>query len=339
MEKQKSGRKVWLVVALGLVVVAAGGWTAWRLWPPSAKDLPRSVAIVERRTYYEVQMDGKTRLFFSSLSADSCLSGMAFNKEAATTSTYATATWVNRWSLWPSCEGRMATAIPAPADLAGWPLDTLIGRTLAAERHRLARLKGDKRELAYYLRVHGVQDPGYQSVAEVASRRDSSITATTRLIAVLEQLADTTNPKKQLALAEKSHFIAYFHTVGDTLRSVACQCVAVNDQRQVALLQTLGRLTPDGVKPINILPWNHYAEDEALGVGFGGLGVAEFADSIAVAAIVPCHIDADARHDLPAVLAADGTPLFTKNGHFIGITSGKQVVRRRALRKLMRKGR
>lgn len=338
MENEHTPIRLRTLVPVALIVVAAAAWATWRLWPPKAASLLHSVAIVECRSYSELRVEGRTVLFFNGIDSNLCLTRASLLKAAATDTAYVTATWVNRWSLWPSCEGRLVTVIPGRTGLGDHPLDTVLSHTLAAEQARLKRLKSERGELAYYLRVHGVQDPGYQSVAEVAARRDSTIATTERLVAILQRLTADSTSKRRPQVAEKCHFIAHFRGEGDTLRSVECRCMAGNDARQVALLQTVGAHTPKGTTAINVLPWNHYAEGEVRAVAFSGLGFAAFADTTAAAAITTCHADTTGRHDLPLLLGTDGTPIFSKNGHFIGISNQQQIVRRRTLRKLLRKG-
>lgn len=338
MKSKRTNKAVWLVVLPSLMLAAAAAWVAWRLWPPQAASLLRSVAIVECRTYNELRLGGQTVLFFNGVDSNLCLQSATTQASDATDTTFATATWVNRWSLWPSCQGRLLTVVPGMADLSQCDIDTVLSRTLKHEQARLKRLEGEQAELAYYLRVHGVQDPGYQSVAEVAAQRENSIAGVQKLVAILNRLTTDSTSNEKPEVAEKSHFIAYYRDRGDTLRHVECRCLAGNDTRRVAMLQTTDALTPNGAVAINILPWNHYAEGEMRAIAFSGLGVKTFADSTAQATVQPCLVDTTGRHDLPLLLGTDGTPIYTKNGHFIGISNRGQIVRRRTLRQLMRKG-
>lgn len=338
MKSKRTNRAVWLVLLLGLVLAGAAAWSAWRLWPPEAASLLRSVAIVECRTYHELRSGGQTVLFFSGVDTNQCLLSASTQAAEATDTTYATAIWVNRWSLWPSCQGRLVTVVPGMADLSQCDIDTVLSHTLRQQQTLLKRLKGEQAELAYYLRVHGVQDPGYQSVAEVSAQRENSIARVQKLVTLLTRLTTDSTRTEKPEVAEKSHFIAYYRDRGDTLRHTACRCLAGNDTRRVAMLQTTNGLTPDGAVAVNILPWNHYAEGEMRAIAFSGLGEQIFADTTTRATIQPCLVDTTGRHDLPLLLATDGTPIYTKNGHFIGISNHQQIVRRRTLRQLMRKG-
>lgn len=338
MGKWRFNKKVFAAVMTGILIVVVAAWVTWRLWPPTADSLRRSVTVVECHTYNELHYGGHVVLFFNGVDNDKCLAQASTLQSEATDTIYTTATWVNRWSFWPSCRGRLITIAPGVAGLDGCNIDSVLSRTLKAEQIRLKRLRSERSELTYYLRVHGVQDPGYQSVAKVATQRDSAIAKSSKLVDVLRELTDKSSAKSRTTVKKISHFIAYYHGVGDTLRHVECQLLGDNTQRRVALLRTVDEQTPDGVVAVNVLPWNHYAEGDARAISFVGLGVKTFADTTVSATIVPGSINAYARHDFPAILASDGTPLYTKNGHFIGITSNRQIVRRRTLRKLLQKG-
>lgn len=209
---------------------------------------------------------------------------------------------------------------------------SLIEKEKERNEKRIRLLRVQLRELNYYLRINDVHDEGYNTVAAYAYEKEAEKAYCMRLA----QLFDTMRQADRPQLIRKAVYTTYYRLPNGECQQVRMREVGFSKQCQTVLLQTVGRKTPTGVAPLSIFFVNGKANGAALAVGYGGLGVEELASSHASCSIIPTTLR-DNRHDLPAVLGGDGSPVFSTRGYFIGITRGNEVITRSQLRGLLRK--
>ncbi len=209
---------------------------------------------------------------------------------------------------------------------------SLIEKEKERNEKRIRLLRVQLRELNYYLRVHEVRDEGYNTVAACAYQKEDEKARRIRLA----RLFDTMRPADRPQLIRKAVYTAYYRLPDGKCQQVRMREVGSSKQCQTVLLQTVGRKTPTSVAPVSIFFINGEAHGAALAVGYGGLGVEELATTHASCSIIPTTLH-DNRHDLPAVLGGDGSPVFSTRSYFIGITRGNEVITRSQLRGLLRK--
>ena len=129
-------RKRTLARAIVALCAVAIGLLAWLCFSVVCSDEPpRRVAV---RSFNALQADGKDVAFFSSISADSTLEGLCLDSSNV-------------------------TFAPRIA-LHGAGLRSVLRYTKDSLRRRAARLEASIGEMDYYLKVHGVQDEGYDMV-------------------------------------------------------------------------------------------------------------------------------------------------------------------------------
>ena len=321
--------KLMILVILLSAIIA---WVTWSLWPSSARQMKRSVAIVACQSWYEMVCKGKTVLYFSDIAADTALVRPSLQQDSCVRTTYSTGVWMNRYAFIPSCRGRMITVMAKPDEINRQDARKLIEKEKERNEKRIRQLRAQLKELNYYLRIHNVHDEGYNTVAAYAYEKEAEKAYCMRLA----RLFDTVRQADRPQLIRKAVYTAYYRLPNGKCQQVRMREVGSSKQCQTVLLQTVGRKTPTGLAPFSIFFANGKSHGAALAVGYGGLGVKELASSDASCSIIPTTLH-DNRHDLPAVLGGDGSPIFSKRGYFIGITKGNEVITRSQLRDLLRK--
>lgn len=317
-----------LVILLSAIIA----WVAWSFWPSSARQMKRSVAIVACQSWYEIVCKGKTILYISDIAADTALVRPSLQQDSCVRTTYSTGVWMNRYAFIPSCRGRMITVMAKPDEIKRQDARKLIENEKERNEKRIRQLRAQLKELNYYLRIHNVHDEGYNTVAAYAYEKEAEKAYCMRLA----RLFDTVRQADRPQLIRKAVYTAYYRLPNGKCQQVRMREVGSSKQCQTVLLQTVGRKTPTGLAPFSIFFANGKSHGAALAVGYGGLGVKELASSDASCSIIPTTLH-DNRHDLPAVLGGDGSPIFSKRGYFIGITKGNEVITRSQLRDLLRK--
>lgn len=327
--------------AITLLVLTIVTFAAVRVLPSSTEEMKQSAAIVETRTCWEISVGGKGALWFAAADSDSTLLSPSATRREAERVTLSGGCWMNRWPAIPSCRGRLITVLPQPSatDIVstGWKSAT-VRKLMEKARHDIGdSLKlalSEDSELQYYLRVHGVQDEGYQQIAAAATMAKAKIKRLEATAATIGRLLDST--ALPLTLRRRiTHTIHYRNADGkDT--TAACRLVAKDTPRRLSLLQTLDATTPSCVTAQYLLPWNS-VNRRLVAVGFSGLGIAELATPNAAPALIEGHRKGK-HHDFPRVLAANGCPLFTPRGLFAGIVEGPTVDGRSHVARLMMKG-
>lgn len=319
-----SKKKLFFVVLTAVVcVVAIMG--AWRFVPASETEMRGSVAIVDQTSWNEISVNGKPLIYFSDAIGDTALLGVTANRDSAVHHKRVAGCWIDRWAIIPSCGGRIATVYnptpKAPSLKTDSDIIRLCRQSVATQ---LKTLKAQKNELDYYLRVHGVQDNGYQTIASLAMRVNAACGDVEKAGKIIDSVA---NAKRQrLAVKAMTRYTAICRESNGKTTHVALNVVYANPKRRSLLLQTTDRHTPKEAKPITLLPWDPKAERTILAVGFPGLGEQGLECDTVSPIIVPGHKFKGGRHDLPRILASDGSPVFTAKGRFIGIVSGNRII-------------
>lgn len=313
-------------VAVALIVLAVACVVAWQLVPSSADAMRGSAVVVEQTSWQEIRIDGKPRLYFSGCMGDSTLLGVTANRDSAAHHRRMAGCWINRWSLLPSCMGRIATVYSAAPAVPRLGADSCIVRMCRQSiATQLKTLKTQKSELDYYLRVHGVQDNGYQAIAALASRVNAAYADVSRAGRVLDSL--TASGRHRLAVASATEYVAVYRgTDGKTLRT-RLDRIGADPSARMMTLQTVDGKTPDSASPLSVTPWVMSHRRGILAVGFPGLGENGLECDTVSPVIMPGTWSADGSHDLPRLLVSDGSPVFTKKGRFIGIVSGNSILR------------
>lgn len=246
--------------------------------------------------------------------------------------------WTNRWPLMPSCRGRVVAPYTAKGGVPRSLNDSAIVRLcrLSADI-QLKKLLTQKSELDYYIRVHGVQDNGYQQIAALASSIKRAAIAVRTARNIIDSLAADKKHRHRFALCTKATFSVTGHDdEGKTVR-IPMHLVSHDTTMQLIVLQTSDSSTPDWAKPARLLPWNASTPRPVLSAATPGLGIRGIESDTVSPIIVQGTMQSSGQHNLPRLLATDGAPVYTRRGHFIGVVSGKKIISRREISKLLKK--
>ena len=209
--------------------------------PRSAGEMERSIALVESVSYYQICAGGKPVVWFKSL-GDSCTpEGMTLKADtAATTKRYATGCWVNKYPLFPSCPGLLLTA---NADSTAWEnvaaANKDIRRTLAKAAKRIDgtinQLKRKIEETDYYMKVHNVNDDGYNIMAVLAEDIKRQKAEAEKLAATLKTAAESGQAEIRIVTR---HTLIYRDDTAERPVRKPCVTLTKTMTSPVTLLQT-----------------------------------------------------------------------------------------------------
>lgn len=319
-------------IAVATLGVAFATWTAWRFVPSDAEDIRRSTVIVGETSWNEIEVDGKPLIFFDEVQSDSTLTGVSMVRDSVMHRTFSTGFWANRWFLLPSCEGKLITIVrPRTEILAQYADADLLRLCRKAIKRRQQAAKRQISELDYYMRVHSVQDYGYQALATLNARVNRELTETTRALHLIDSLG---NGKHSLRATTRHEYAAVYRSKEGKIVRTRLQLVATDEARDVALMQTYNGKMPKGVAAVTLLPWDTHDERSVVAAGFPTIGEQGIECDTVSPRIIPGDVRQNGEHNLPKLLASDGTPVFSTKGWFVGIVSGDTIITRGALRSL-----
>lgn len=248
--------------------------------------------------------------------------------------------WVSRHWWWPSSGGRVLTIQPSTRVSAAVTGDSL-RRLVTAQADSLSRLLDRKdtehKELAYYLRSHGVVDEGYTQIAAYAAtqqRETAELTNTMqrlRTILSRDSAALTNGKATKMRLVAKAECDVSWYDASDSLRSTASRPMIYKPVEHHAarpvIIHTLRSTKPWGAYAVRNVPWGAPEHRKVVTVTIAPTAHATAATPLPHRALlVTGNYWRNRGHDLPPIFAADGAPVFTLHGRFIGIVRGKEVI-------------
>lgn len=213
--------------------------------PTTLSETEKAMVSIVQESYYRLDSDGKPVLFFAdyedgkfyngSNRADSIIKNVAFLQGY----------WTNLLPFLPSSFGHIvAPRTLKPARIVAMrgqkELHELLFRLFIQVDTELGNLQTQKNELAYYLRIHSVQDYGYNQIADyqeqILHKMDS-----------LERLEATIHAIKKTAKLRIYQMNSY-RTIGKKgSESLFCQRTKVDDANGTITLRTASGITPLGI--------------------------------------------------------------------------------------------
>lgn len=315
---------------VAILLVAAVAFLTWRLWPLSTTGIQRCAVVVERQAWVELRVNGKPVAYAAAV-GDNEQRAVALQREDAMTVTRMEGFWVNRTPWWPSCRGTLVVGDTVAVSLPADGLRSFVETAQRSFKQQLTSLQSKDDELKYFLRVHGVSDPGFNRVSAEQARVDSAIAHCQSVLATL----DTLGANNRVALALTDRWTAYWHNALGRLDSTTCEFRSQTLGGKLMLLQTENRHRPMGCDAESLWPWDKEADGDVVAVGFNGLSEPSFATLDGKPVIVPGNLK-QGRHDFPRIQVADGAPVFTQHGNYVGVVVGKQVYPRSVVRQLFK---
>ena len=213
-----------------------------RTLPPSRQEVEESAVTVRQASCYVLEADGKAAAYFADY-ADSVFTGGSVSRDSVhTRCVVQRGYWVNRLPVVPSCFGRIVTGWSnrpaAVVNLGNDAVRRLLFRTLVRMDAEMGGLQTQHNELGYYLRVHSVQDYGYNKIADyhevVVQRMDS-------LRKVLEAVHGIVTSHARLRIRQLN---SYSITAPGRRKRTVCNRLEILRERNAVLLQTENGMTP-----------------------------------------------------------------------------------------------
>ncbi|MFA6718428.1 MAG: hypothetical protein WCS15_05040 [Prevotella sp.] len=298
----------WLVSVGGLVILIALGLFISRLLPASESDMRRSVCRVSGRAALCV-VSGKDTLVIKVDSVEQ------------------QGVWMNSHWWWPSCDGKVLTSEQQETYYVhGQALTSKSWRKLLPQMvdsvgSLIERKEIETKELDYYLRVHGVQDQGYLRIARYAELQRREADSLARFYVRLKSFKSSDSAR----LVRRYVLNVSWVDIEDSLKSVRCAPFIsdASNTGQPMTLQTDRSVKPFGVYAVKKLPWGKTEDRHIISVAL-----------VPQNTIVPYHALLatgmtlkTGHHDIPELMAREGSPVFSRAGRYIGIICNHRVRR------------
>lgn len=294
------------VIVPFLLLALAAGWLIVRASPASEDEIRRSACFVDGQTALCILANGDT----IALAADSI---------------HTEGVWINRHWWWPSCDGRVLTIMQGHyPSLNGQAigknnLKRLIEQVSDSINRLLNRKIIERKELAYYLRSHGVVDEGYMQIAAYAGKQSRETDSLRRVVNKLKAFHYTNSTK---VFYKGCYSVSWFNSKGE-LQRTGCKPVDIDlsQLHKPIILHTFRLIKPWGVYAVRNVPWGVSQHKKVITVTLSPSAAADKYRAVLAKGTYENHQE----HNLPQLFAVDGSPVFTLHGRFIGIVSGKQV--------------
>lgn len=301
------------------------------LLPFSHDGMCRATALVEQHSVYGIFSDGRQVACFKPSDNGLAIAYMAEPGDSTAATTVVTeGCWINDMPVMPSCRGRIL--IPdadVRADSIVAAMNGNIARVLQEEtcrlRGKLRLLSALSSETGYYLNRHDVRDEGFNNVAEYAGYIKTEKSKAERLIGLLEKAMK----EKNTVVRHTSVYTLITSGEGQKVRRMACTETGEEYTHGFITVRTADRKTPPEARAIYInrlVGCTAGNGDHINAAGICGAGTEGFVPGKAPAMISGGHVSKDLEHGMPPLLVPDGSPLFSKNGFFIGISKGGKIV-------------
>lgn len=223
----------------GYLLVAMAFWSmiiliAWLSW---GKRKEKCTALVEIASICEIRLDGRSVLTF------------------APDTLVTPAVWVNRWWLFPSCRGNLATyEAQKGKETSSQNMEEWLQERLERNDSSLQGLMNIQEETRYFLRKHTVKEEGYELVAKHAERVQHKIDSIQEMNQHLEEALQN----KQVELVRKKDFNVIYRQGSELTRE---PCRLVNQRGNQIRLQTQSKKKPVDTKAISLWPWTRQIDE------------------------------------------------------------------------------
>lgn len=211
---------------------------------PTEGKLQRSATVVESSHYYQLEVNGVPLIFFSALTSDSAMAGIALHPDSVERDTRLdTACWIHRFPVIPSCRGRLLTRANTDSISAAE-----IPMILERERSRLDSIvplsdHADD-ELRYYLAIHNVTDEGYNMIADYNQQHLRRL----NMLHKAQNLLNAISEKDSLHVRRITIYKVVVRSSDGLSDTIICEPYRRNGDW--LYLSTFNRQTPEGVEAV-----------------------------------------------------------------------------------------
>lgn len=243
-------RRIWArlaIVNIGLILV---GFLFLPYSHPTKRQMRRNTAIVQYRRCYALEIADSTLLYFRDLKDGLGATRIDLKSDSSVCrKTFLQGCWVNKYTLWPHCGGRILTANPDGDSLNAQYLqhvnDTIkafITQQKKALQQKDSLLSIKKHELNYFLEVHNATDAGYNVIASYAAEVVEESAKVSMALLRLNNLPKEYNARVRLI----QHFsLLTINDVND-MRLTRCQLLSTDEKGDLCTIQTINHKKPKG---------------------------------------------------------------------------------------------
>lgn len=229
--------------ALFIILLCALGYWTYRCLNPTREQVQAAKARIEAYSCYEIRRNGKTML--------------RFDEDTTTLA----ATFMNRWALVPSCQGRLAASNNTDITrnrYQGLDADSVLVEKVDSLDSLYKDSKWKESELAYYIHSHSVMDLGYNRICAFENREKVLRDSAKKMLDSLHHIqgktpSDKTDQKDgKLVLVHLIKYKAFYTDENGKTRSEDCKLIQTNaderkDRHYCHLFQLVSETTPDGI--------------------------------------------------------------------------------------------
>lgn len=299
--------------------------------PFSVERMKRSSALIEYISYYELKAEGKTVAWFKTLN-DSCMPE-TISLSAETTvmnKSFITGCWVNEYPFIPSCKGFIITTNPDSTACA--MLMTANRKTHEMIRRKSEKLSGTIKELNkkgeeldYYLSVHNVNDDGYNTMADYADLIRKRKEHAEKIQAALHEALK----KQKLSIRLIQKYTALHKDKAGKTQHITCRTITQQSANPFCLIQTKDNAMPPGASALYLHRWPVAKPDngdEIAAASHPGCTLTGFNPDKSSAKVFNGTVTTAGKHDVPPLLAPDGTAIFSPHGQLQGISYRGMII-------------
>ena len=260
-------KNIIVFIALPVIVAGLAIWTILRIWPDDNKSSLASVVKIDcKRNYILTDKNGHS-LFFAFINADSLMEGLTWDKRnIINNETESEGFWINQSWLYPSCEGKIISSVSDTTDIIikGITPKNFIDRQIEYLTKENKKINQKQSELKYYLRVHGVQDEGYNMVATYATRMHAYKDSINKKITILKGIQKSNNIKIYI----KDQYIATYKNKDKQNIKQVCYLIKKSLDSRIQLLSNYNQTTPNDVNAVSIMLWKSDKKKKIMAVSY-----------------------------------------------------------------------
>lgn len=288
-----------------VIIAALAIWTIFRIWPDDNKSSLASVVKIDCKRHYVLSDSNGHNLFFAFINADSLMEGLTWDKENIIShETESEGFWINQNWFYPSCGGKIISPVSDTTDIIMNHITPInfVEKEIEHLKKENRNITQKQSELKYYLRVHGVQDEGYDMVAKYATKIHSYKDSINKEIAILEKIQKAN--KINIYINDK-YIVNYKNERKQNIKQV-CYFIKKSSDNSIQLLRNSNNSIPDDMNAVSIMPWNSDKKKHRMAV------TTKFD--------TPCPVD----------IADNGSSIYTEalfhKGLFCGIKTSKGII-------------
>ncbi|MCI6161150.1 MAG: GH25 family lysozyme [Prevotellaceae bacterium] len=256
MENDWNHKKIAVRLMVALLFLVLIALLALPFIPSGEEGMKRSVALVEYRGCYALDVDGKTVLYISDIqqSPDSALFATDHDSLACTT-VYLNGCWSHRFWFFPSCHGRILTASPETGkNLMAAKANRHTGNFVAYWQKALAdkekNLQTQIQELNYYLDRNRVIDAGYNTIASYAALKIKEKEKVRQALAALGSI----KKGQHIHIRPVNHYTLIYTDPQKKTKRMDCRLLYTDKESGLSMVQTHDKETPNWAKAQFFIP-------------------------------------------------------------------------------------